>query len=313
MRRRIFIGSSKESLRVAETVQAFFKDKYEAVIWNKGFFEQNKDTYTQLYKKAKSFDYAIFIGGIDDKVLRLDGGRRRKKIAPRDNIYLELGLYAGILSPECTFFLINEKCNIASDLFGINVEKYKKDSEIISACQVFQDSIEKLNKQSRITLLPSTSLAMGYYNNYVRMLCAKILDLEELCFQNKTVKLYNLKKRFSIVIPNNFDIDIRSFAQQTFPDDDYPLIPLKDDVKIHYFRLDVKLLEKEEVFHFIDVPLNLNSAFEAVDLLSGVDFIGDDENRKHMKEREITNFINTLEHLVKKDAIAKSMVSIERK
>ena len=62
------------------------------------------------------------LGGKDDLSVRLKS--RKVKISPRDNIYLEFGLYAGILSPARSYFLIDEKCKIASDLLGITVLRY---------------------------------------------------------------------------------------------------------------------------------------------------------------------------------------------
>ena len=126
MKHRVFIGSSKESEEIAITVSEFLSGDYECVVWNNGFFGINKGTYESLAKNAVAFDYAIYIGGKDDLSVRLKS--RKVKISPRDNVYLELGLYAGILSPARSYFLIDEKCKIASDLLGITVLRYSNSS-----------------------------------------------------------------------------------------------------------------------------------------------------------------------------------------
>ena len=77
-----------------------------------------------MLKKSLSFDYAIFIGGKDDYVRRESD--RTHKYAARDNVYLEFGLYAGILTYARCFFLIQEGCQIASDLLGVNVVFFDK-------------------------------------------------------------------------------------------------------------------------------------------------------------------------------------------
>ena len=144
------------------------------------------------------------------------------------------------------------------------------------------------------------------------MLSKKIYKCNELHYHDKTIDIRKKEKHFSIVIPNDCNIDIHTFVIEEFPAEIFPLITLKDNVKPHYVRLDVKRFEEKNEIRFIDVPLTLDSAYEAVDLLSGVDFIGNDENIKYMKNREIENFVNTLENLIKKNAIIKPILSIER-
>ena len=125
MKSRIFIGSSTESLKIAETVQKLMEPEFECEIWNKNFFFFIQSTYDNLVQKAPSFDYAVFIGDPDDMVIRRNTGEQtEKKIAPRDNVYLEFALYAGILSAARSFFLLDEACGIASDLKGITMSYY---------------------------------------------------------------------------------------------------------------------------------------------------------------------------------------------
>ena len=64
----------------------------------KNYFDLMKSTYDNLLQKAPSFDYAVFIGGSDDKVIRWLKEGAKEKMAPRDNVYLEFVLYGGMLS-----------------------------------------------------------------------------------------------------------------------------------------------------------------------------------------------------------------------
>lgn len=57
---------------------------------------EEKFSWDLKYVDRISFDYAIFIGGKDDYVRRESD--RTHKYAARDNVYLEFGLYAGILT-----------------------------------------------------------------------------------------------------------------------------------------------------------------------------------------------------------------------
>ena len=66
MKPRIFIGSSKESVKIAEKVKSLLDGEYVCQLWCDNFFDLGQCTYHELLKKSLSFDYAIFIGGKDD-------------------------------------------------------------------------------------------------------------------------------------------------------------------------------------------------------------------------------------------------------
>ena len=70
MKPRIFIGSSKESVKIAEKVKSLLDGEYVCQLWCDNFFDLGQCTYHELLKKSLSFDYAIFIGGKDDYVRR---------------------------------------------------------------------------------------------------------------------------------------------------------------------------------------------------------------------------------------------------
>ena len=77
---RIFIGSSTESIKVAEIIKDYFSKKYECTIWKDHFFELNESTYDTLIKKSIAYDYAIFVGGVDDSVIRIGNYKKRKSV-----------------------------------------------------------------------------------------------------------------------------------------------------------------------------------------------------------------------------------------
>ena len=192
MKPRIFIGSSSESEDIASYVRSCLEPDYECVIWKDRFFELNRGTYENLAKNAIAFDYAIYIGGQDDRVVRLDD--KKTKIAPRDNVYLEFALYAGILSPARSYFLIDEECTIASDLLGITVLHYSDKRSVKNCCVQIKQKIKEESQLNRIQLLPSTSLAV-----------LPDLSTIEVCGQLHSVK--NFAQSLEVVIPDTVDTD----------------------------------------------------------------------------------------------------------
>ena len=61
-----------------------------------------KELMKVLQKMLWHLIMQYILGGKDDLSVRLKS--RKVKISPRDNIYLEFGLYAGILSPARSYF-----------------------------------------------------------------------------------------------------------------------------------------------------------------------------------------------------------------
>ena len=73
----------------------------------RGIFSIGKHFYQELITGIISFDFAVMIGGIDDFVERMPH-KTSSKFSPRDNVYLEFGLFSGFLSANRVLFLIHE-------------------------------------------------------------------------------------------------------------------------------------------------------------------------------------------------------------
>mgnify|MGYP000915793246 FL=1 len=75
MKKKIFIGSSSEELRIAEEVKRILEqdDEFEVTIWNDNsiwddsVFKLNHNFLTDLLNASLSSDFGILIGTCDDK------------------------------------------------------------------------------------------------------------------------------------------------------------------------------------------------------------------------------------------------------
>lgn len=308
MKPRIFIGSSSESKDIAAYVCSCLGHDYECVIWNDGFFELNRDTYENLVRNAIAFDYAIYIGGQDDRILRLRDGT--SKIAPRDNIYLEFGLYAGILSPSRSYFLIDEKCTIATDLLGITVLHYSDKRTVKKCCVYIKQKIENESQLSRIQLLPSTSLAIGYFENFLKEMEYILPNLRtiEVCGQSYNVE--NFLQSLEIVIPETVDTDWAFWAASYKKKYHLQEVVLNCHLRKVGVLLDYNALIKDQQLRLIDLPQTLRASFRAVGLVLGTDYIGNTKILEIVKRKEVDNFILALKHLIKTTAHINAITTI---
>lgn len=120
----VFIGSSKESLSIAEAIKSNLEDKDLIVkLWTDGVFGASQFILTELEKQVRESDFAVLVLGADDEVI----SRNEKSEAPRDNVIFELGLFMGALSHERTFMVIPRDCDIKipTDLLGLIPLKYQ--------------------------------------------------------------------------------------------------------------------------------------------------------------------------------------------
>ena len=120
----VFIGSSKESLHIAEAIKSNVADKNISVcLWTDGVFGASQFILTELERQVRESDFAVLVLGADDVV----ESRNEKSDAPRDNVIFELGLFMGALSHERTFMVIPHESDIKipTDLLGLIPLKYE--------------------------------------------------------------------------------------------------------------------------------------------------------------------------------------------
>lgn len=301
MKQKIFIGSSSESAEIAACVKKIMEPEFECSVWYDEFFEMNESTYQNLIKKAISFDYAIFIGGPDDLVYRKSKKEKRK--GARDNIYFELGLYAGILSPERSYFLIHKNCKVASDLLGITLETYKTKKDLQKCCKNLQKRIKEEEKISRIALLPSTGLAFGYYDNFVRQACLALENAKTVAVEGQEYDVASMKKELDIIFPNTIVQDWKDWAALYYKEKGFQRATLKCDPRDFTVYIDGNDLINGRL-RVIDIPQTLRASFYCVDQIAAKNYEGEKEFSKLSKKREIRNFKKTLNILILQDSYA---------
>ena len=118
MKPKVFIGSSKESLHIAQAVQANLEYTAEVTVWTQSVFNGSTYILDSLIDSLNEVDFGIFILGRDDILIL----REKKYISSRDNIIFELGLCIGKLGKQRSFFIQPrdiENFRLPTDLLGL--------------------------------------------------------------------------------------------------------------------------------------------------------------------------------------------------
>lgn len=157
---KVFIGSSKEGLQIAQAVFNCLSDKelqpnseivIEPVIWNHYMFEPGHYILESLEKMRSEFDFVVMVASPDDILIKRDSA----SITMRDNVTFELGLFIGALGRERVFLVCpdDSRIDLLSDLQGFTYltychSKISNDlsgnlSAVQTACLQINDTVEK--------------------------------------------------------------------------------------------------------------------------------------------------------------------------
>lgn len=123
VRPRVFIGSSTESLRVAQAIQQLLDYDAEVKLWTNGVFGVGGGTLQSLMEAARASDFAVMVLNPEDVTFTRDSERS----TVRDNVIFEMGLFLGRLGlGRC--FMVYDRTNppsLPSDLLGVTPATYQ--------------------------------------------------------------------------------------------------------------------------------------------------------------------------------------------
>lgn len=312
MKPRVFVGSSTEGLEVAGLVKSYLSPDYDCVVWNEDVFKANDSFLETLLKAASLFDFGIMVFSSDDETIV----RHKMFDTPRDNVMFEFGLFLGRVGRERAFVIQEEGCHLPSDLLGITIPAYKTTTDASGQKQIVSDSLEeiliKVKKRmddsvrlGQLGLLPSTVLAIGYFDNFVKLVSEWInRDPGKMEIGGKTYKSAKLK----IVIPSNLDADIKSRATIFYRSQGFNENQLET---IHRsFPIHVTTTGTGDILEIYDMPTTLNGIDRAIDLYFRKGHLGKSEEQQLAEEHELANFESVLGFLISQDAFCKRCVEI---
>lgn len=118
----MFVGSSVEGLGIARALQNNLAHEVDTTLWTQGVFGIGSTTLASLLFQAQKADFATFVLSADD----LTTMRKKDFKVARDNVILELGLFAGALGAKRVFFVTPQDAefHLPTDLLGITSASY---------------------------------------------------------------------------------------------------------------------------------------------------------------------------------------------
>lgn len=119
----VFVGSSSEALPVAKLFHAALPlPTVEARFWQLDVFNPSNFPIEDLEAQAQQSDFAVLVATGDD----VSKSRGKVKVAPRDNVIFELGLFMGASGRKRTFVVQPRGVDLKlpSDILGMTTIRY---------------------------------------------------------------------------------------------------------------------------------------------------------------------------------------------
>ena len=297
----LFIGSSSEGLPFARAIRDELSKEVEVKMWDEAFLPGDL-----FLDRIRTFpyqsDFAILVLTPDDLV----ESRKTRAASPRDNVLFELGVFMSALGREKTFVVCtSKKLKLPSDLAGLTVafvderENRSLPSRVRGPCNQICTALKEAKRKSSPGLLPSTTLAVGYFRDFVDKVCSLLSDRNTVLKVGERRQSLNVWKEqclFVVVVPDSFRYigveEMRELRSR------YPHI---EDVTLSSSFRDFPMyaLARPDgnVVELFDIPSTLATSAAVIDYVFGRK-IGGDELRDLLRQRELVNFRVTLERLV---------------
>lgn len=288
MKRKLFIGSSSEGLKVAQNIKSIIENKcgdwIEVTIWNEGdIFTLNAATLDCLIRTAMRYDYAVLVATNDDVVIK----RGVEQLTARDNVIFEAGLFLGALGKNRTFIVVDNAINLPTDFNGTTVCYYDSSSVENSLKAIFE-GLKKTQHSHHLKHLPSAALAMGYFDNFVIPFCNK-----------------RKEALLKVVIPQNFDSIDREILTYTSQNSS----KITRLFNKRFRSVGYKYKNKNHLYW--DIPTTLQTLRKLLENITTGHEIGKNPELEEWLKTETHNFGHTLEELIFKENLCKDRIQVE--
>lgn len=295
MKRKLFVGSSSEGIDFAKQVVSQINkvcgDWIEAQTWCEGnIFNLNTSTLESLFNTSRRFDYGILIASKDD-VLE---SRNAISYVPRDNVMFEMGMFLGSLGLTRAYLLVEEESKLPTDYNGVTVSYFQRDLEgsLEKAITKIVNAVKVTKNTFNLKPTPSTTLAVGYFLNFVQPLARKRLK-DNKDFKLKILlpqKIENIEQEIQLYKNNNPSKGISVYGDKQRPI--------------------VNELEAEPS-NFWDIPSTLKTLSNLMDILLHSKEVGINQEKQDWIEHELRNFAGALEMMTKGCPACKGNVEIK--
>jgi Prokaryotic STING domain/CAP12/Pycsar effector protein, TIR domain len=308
----VFIGSSTEGLPVANAIKSIFGQEADVEVWNSGgIFTKNQSFLRSLMDMASLFEFAVLVFSNDD--ISLIRGQTYE--TARDNVLFEFGLFLGKLGPRRVYTLVEKDLKIPTELDGISLDSFSRTKNgnptagFSKTCSKIVSSIIEYHKNTtEFSNLPSTALAIGYFQNFLSRVCDRLDDFEPVIIADRKIEYSSFK--LHVVIPDQLELldddNMKSIIKRL------TLVRIKNS-KFREFPFYMQAIPPEGTKHLdlIDIPTTMRTSRETIRRIFSGEFVGRNDLQMRAERREAANFERTLQLLLEERPIWKKSIEFQ--
>jgi len=294
IKRKLFIGSSSEEIKLAEVAKSILENDFDVTIWNENvwdasIFKINQNFLSDLLKASLKYDFGILIGTNDDKIIY----RGKEVLQPRDNVLFELGLFTGRLGTSKCAFLIDKEIKLLSDFTGLTLAHFDK-TDLTS----FKSAVNQIHdlfiasSDEEINFFPSATLAAVYFENLISPICRFIIENRGFTLK----EIHYIKCRVNVIIPNKINEDVNLQFEKLKTTIATENVSFKYAGRPRHINIDTQI--KNDTLEFIDFPTIITGINHAIANLLPNEFNQLSPDYSSILERELRRFITTLKKLL---------------
>jgi hypothetical protein len=243
-----------------------------------------------LLKAPLKFDFGILIGTPDDKTVK----RGAEVLTARDNILFELGLFIGRLGLDKCAFLVDEKVEIPSDFGGMYLSKFNNGNIVKTVERI--SSVFLKSSASTINFFPSSTLAFGYFENFVKPLCLGYFSTGTFKVDGKEYK----DCKFRIMLPTKLSEDVNLQYQKIKHSIGAEEKQIESVGRTRTYSVDIKSFTDGKL-EILDFPTTLTGINYSIRELLPDEYKRYGDDYKMILNREVENFATTLIDLINKN------------
>lgn len=304
IKKRLFIGSSSEELKLAEKAKLILSEDFDVTIWNEkvwdsSVFKINQNFLSDLLKATLQFDFGILLGTNDDKV----EFRGQVMLQPRDNVLFELGLFTGRLGTSKCAFLVDKEIKLLSDFGGLSLAVFETGND--KSFEIAVSQVKDLFNSSSdddINFFPSATLASVYLENLIVPTCRYLI--ENNGYELDGTKF--IKCRLNIIVPDKINEDVNLQFERLKSSIDTKNVSFKYAGRPRNISIETQI--KDNTLVFIDFPTIITGINYAISNLLPNEFNKLSPDYDSILERELRRFITTLKKLLIKHGFDEMVV-----
>jgi hypothetical protein len=308
----VFIGSSTEGLQVADAMLSFFGSQAEVEIWNSGrIFTRNQSFLKSLLDTASLYEFAVLILTNDD----ISQIRGETYETARDNVLFEFGLFLGKLGTRRVYTLVEKDLKLPTEVDGISLDFFTRTQDgnptedfSIIAANIVSSILEYHQRTTEFSHLPSTALAIGYFQNFISRVCEKLNDFEPVLIAKRKIEYTSFT--LHVIIPDNLEIldddNLKNILKNL------TLAKIKNN-KFREFPFYMQSIPPRGTKHLdlYDIPTTMRTSRETIKRIFQDEFIGKSGLQRRAEKREIGNFEKTLHLLLDERPVWKKSIQFQ--